>query len=196
MTFASLHSSESSEWHSPADVVELARTVLGPIDLDPASCEAANRTVRAARYITAAEDGLASPWGSVERPATVFLNPPTGPGVVVAFWSRLLAERVCGRLTDAIFLAFSLEQALATQRAGRGILSFPFCIPRKRIAFVCGYAAPAERKQALLFGGPVEVPELKNEAPTHGNAVVYVPGTRDLSTMFCAAFAALGEVRR
>jgi len=37
------------DWHSPAQVIEAARTVMGGINLDPASCEAANEIVRAAR---------------------------------------------------------------------------------------------------------------------------------------------------
>lgn len=195
MSASAQHSSETSEWYSPPEVVERARAVLGGIDLDPASCEVGNRTVRAKRYIGAREDGLTAPWGACDLPVTVYLNPPTGRGMVVGFWSRLLDESRSGRLLDAVFVAFSLEQALTTQRAGRGILSFPFCIPRKRLAFVSVVSAAADRPQVSLFGGEPEPPE-GSESPTHANAIVYVPGERDQSALFCEVFSDMGEVRR
>ena len=42
--------SSNDEWYTPAFIVETARAVLGCIDLDPASCEYANRVVQAGRY--------------------------------------------------------------------------------------------------------------------------------------------------
>jgi ParB family chromosome partitioning protein len=51
-----IHSSMSNEWFTPAENIEAARTVLGAIDLDPASCELADRTVRATHYFTAQDD--------------------------------------------------------------------------------------------------------------------------------------------
>jgi hypothetical protein len=68
-----LRTSASHEWHTPAGIVDAARHVLGGIELDPASCEAANRTVRADRYYTEREDGLAQPWRG-----TCWINPPYG----------------------------------------------------------------------------------------------------------------------
>ncbi len=79
-----IQSSESNEWYTPSVYIEAARTVMGGIDLDPASCEEANRVVRAERYYCDADDGLSKPW-----PGRVWLNPPYGR-LGAVFISRLL----------------------------------------------------------------------------------------------------------
>lgn len=65
------HNSGDCEWYTPACFVESARTVMGNIDLDPASCEYANRTVKAAHYYTKEDNGLLRPWYG-----NIWLNPP------------------------------------------------------------------------------------------------------------------------
>ena len=57
------------EWYTPLRIIEPARRVLGEIDLDPASCEAANRVVKATRIFTESDDGLTQKW---ERHAAHF----------------------------------------------------------------------------------------------------------------------------
>jgi hypothetical protein len=69
----SRHSSESAEHYTPEDIVESARISLGSIDLDPASCEEANRVIQASTYFTREDNGYRREW--VGR---VFLNPPGG----------------------------------------------------------------------------------------------------------------------
>ncbi len=59
------------EWYTPPEIIELVRTVLGEIDLDPASCIEAQRTVMAKRFYTKHNDGLCQKWLG-----RVFLNPP------------------------------------------------------------------------------------------------------------------------
>ncbi|PLS77239.1 MAG: hypothetical protein CYG59_24850, partial [Chloroflexi bacterium] len=88
------HSSKSDDWYTPAHIVAAARQVMGGIDLDPASCAAANQTVQAGRYYTIEDDGLARPWSS-----RVFLNPPYSR---VARWTkRLLVAYNTGEIDQA-----------------------------------------------------------------------------------------------
>ncbi len=73
MADAHKHSSESMEHHTPPEIVEASRKVLGAIDLDPASCTLANTIVRAAKIFTREDNGLGRSWWG-----NVFLNPPGG----------------------------------------------------------------------------------------------------------------------
>jgi len=58
----------NNERYTPADIIEDARKVLGTIDLDPASSELANETVKASKIYTAEDDGLAHDWeGNISK---------------------------------------------------------------------------------------------------------------------------------
>jgi len=58
--------------------------VMGAIDLDPASSEIANRTVKATRYYTKSDDGLAKKWRG-----RVWLNPPYASDLIGLFIDKL-----------------------------------------------------------------------------------------------------------
>jgi hypothetical protein len=130
-----MHSSKTDDHRTPADVIERVHRVLGEIDLDPASSPHANRVVCAAEIFTKEDDGLAQKWFG-----RVFLNPPgNGPGASREWWRKLQAEWLAGRVTEGIFLAFTmqiLQNAQIEQPAGSLLpTDLPFCIPSKRISF-------------------------------------------------------------
>lgn len=167
------HSSASNEWYTPEPVIELARAVLGPIDLDPASDEFGNLSVRASRFFTANDNGLEHSWSG-----TVFLNPPGGKvgnkSQAGLFWSKLMRERP--NIEHAIFLAFSAEALQNTQGKGElSVMDFPICVPSKRVRFGKQHSKPA--------------------APTHSNVVVYVPGKFDNTALFLRVFPKLGKCK-
>jgi hypothetical protein len=109
--------SYSRDWETPAEVIEAARASFGGrIDLDPASCERANLTVRADRYIAPPADGLLAPWFG-----NVWLNPPGkkegDPRHQPAlWWEHLWHEYSERRVTRAAFLIFNLSTLMHTAR--------------------------------------------------------------------------------
>jgi hypothetical protein len=121
----------SNEWYTPSKYIEAAREVMGSIDLDPASCEEANRTVKATRYYSKEENGLLLPWYGC-----VWLNPPYGK--VSSGRSNLY--NFIQKLVDH-YRAGDIEQAITLTTAGTGTKWFqllePYlvCFPRGRIRF-------------------------------------------------------------
>jgi len=174
------HSSATAEHYTPAFIVEAARAVMGGIDLDPASCWAANRTVHAAGIYTAEDDGLSKPWAG-----RVFLNPPggkrDGKSLAKLFWEKLSRDWADGRVTEAVFLAFSVEllQTAQTTKDPPPLPTvFPLCFPARRIAFVGADGKPARGN-------------------THASAIIYLPcvSARDARIRaFVSAFAPIGAV--
>ena len=87
------------ERYTPDSYVQSVRSVLGVIDLDPASCLQANTVVQALRIFTKEEDGLSHPWAG-----RVYTNPPYR-GLQVPFLLKLLDHYRAGEVTSAIALA-------------------------------------------------------------------------------------------
>jgi hypothetical protein len=86
------------EWWTPRQYIKLAVEVMGGIDLDPASCSEANKIVGAARSYDMQANGLHQPWFG-----RVWLNPPYAQSAG-QFVKKLLAEKACGNVNQAIVL--------------------------------------------------------------------------------------------
>ena len=123
---AVLGSSESVEWYTPVKYIDAARRVMGGIDLDPASCEAANELVRAERIFTAENDGLAQEWTG-----RVFMNPPYGRDGSPFFVAKLLDEFIAGHVTAAVLLCAA---RLETQWF-QPLFDHLLCFPNHRVRF-------------------------------------------------------------
>lgn len=119
------HSMASVEWYTPPDVVELCRAALGGfIELDPASCDAAQAIVKAQRY------------GTIDKPIehwpaeSIFCNPPSPP---LGWWAQCAGARnLYG--SRVAYLAYAIEQLSQIARLGypRGAV---VCIPPKRLRY-------------------------------------------------------------
>lgn len=169
-------SSASNEHYTPADIVERARRLMGSIDLDPASCIEAQKTVKANQFIVQTDvrgqqltqlseetyeallpgDGLAlRPWKG-----NVFLNPPGGSFKILnksfsnaaLWWAALVQDWLSGDVKQAVFIGFTLEILRHSQNGcPLPVQAFHRCYPKKRIKF---------------SGAP---------QPTHANVIVYLP---------------------
>ena len=78
-----------NEWATPSEYIESSRLVMGSIDLDPASNDYAQKTVKAIKYYTNKEDGLSKKWEG-----NIYLNPPYAVRVIDLFINKLYEDKV------------------------------------------------------------------------------------------------------
>ncbi len=134
-----LTSSESNEWYTPPELIALVRDVLGPIDLDPASCATANAIIGARHFYTKEQDGFHYTWNA----RNVFLNTPFGKSKnqsLAGLWIARMAEQ---------FQANVFQQGIALTHSRPGYewwetltRLYPVCLTRKKFDFI-----PADPKQ-------------------------------------------------
>lgn len=87
----------NDEWYTSRKIVDACRKTLGGIDLDPASCELANKTVGAKIFYTKEQNGLQFPWTG-----RVFMNPPYSVrGGRAEFISKLVESWLSGEVEAA-----------------------------------------------------------------------------------------------
>ncbi len=140
----------TNEWYTRPKYIEAAKEVMGGIDLDPASCAAANQIVKATRYYTREQNGLEQPWFG-----RVWLNPPYGRSAKMAglhkssiglFVEKLLASYAAGDVTQAIILATTEVNA----KWFYPLWQFPICIPDHRVNFIV--PIQQKNKYSQMFG--------------------------------------------
>ncbi|KKK51700.1 hypothetical protein LCGC14_3112340, partial [marine sediment metagenome] len=135
------------EWYTPEAILDAAREVMGGIDLDPASCELANRVVNATTYFTEENNGLEQDWQG-----RVFLNPPFAHPIVRHFAEKLLDSFGDGSVTEAVWLSNAcVDVGWWQQLASNGIV----CFHRGRIKFygADGQLQPPTLGQTIIYLG-------------------------------------------
>jgi ParB family chromosome partitioning protein len=75
----------NNEWYTPAKYIEAARRVMGSIDLDPASSNFAQKTVKADWFYTSDSSGLDKDWKG-----NIWMNPPYSMPEIRLFINKLL----------------------------------------------------------------------------------------------------------
>jgi len=179
------HLSMSAEHYTPEYVVEAARrTLQGKIDLDPASCHAANEVVKARKYYTRTDSGLKNPWEG-----NLFINPPgdcgRGPDglyeecrnqkrcgckLPLRFWQRLEEEfnphnpQSPLGVKAFVWVGFNISHLRMLQQNKRinMLRHCDICIPAKRISFTGN--SPTQ-DNVIIYGGPKPVSFQINFAP-------------------------------
>lgn len=141
-----------NEWYTPTEYVEAVRDVLGNIDLDPASTQLANETVRATRFYAREDDGLNQPWAG-----KVFLNPPYAQPYIAQFVEKLVAEVNALRVTEAILLTHNYTDTAWFHNAEARCNAI--CFTRGRIGFLSPSgerAAPTQGQAFFYYGDDLE----------------------------------------
>lgn len=129
--------SGNQEMYTPPYIIEAVRKVLGTIDLDPASCEKANETVKATNYFSLESEKqlgirtLDIQWNFWNQPdpVTAFMNHPYGRIENKLWTQKLIHEYNVGNVSQAICLVFA-----ATSEAWfQPLLDYPICFIAGRV---------------------------------------------------------------
>ncbi|WP_299142426.1 hypothetical protein [uncultured Vibrio sp.] len=190
-------SSEDVEYYTQAEWIEAARLCMGSIELDPASSFIANETVKATRFFTIGDNGLAQEW----KADTLWMNHPFHRGEKACpkdrskckklkckrgknrrghhighdipsnmdWIKKLISEYEAGNVKEAICITF----ANTSEAWFRELLKYPQCMPNRRVQ----YRKPNG--------------ELNNNV-TKGSAITYLGSNLD---GFISAFKELGTIK-
>lgn len=144
-----MSSTGNFEWYTPPEVADLARDVMGGIDLDPASCEYANGLIKAKRFYTKQDNGLQLPWKG-----RIWMNPPFAYSLIMKFSDRLVGEYRRGGVKQAVVLVPNATQRVWFQRLASYCTGV--CFPRKRMSFHTDQGVPnggSLKGQCLFYLG-------------------------------------------
>ena len=137
--------SGNNEWYTPVNIIEAARVAMGSIDVDPASNDIAQQTVKAETYYTAETNGLDKEWVG-----NVWLNPPYASDLIGKFIDKLVSEKK--NYNQAVVL---VNNATETEWFNKIVsISSMVCFPKSRVKFY--------------------MPDGKTGAPLQGQAVLYI----------------------
>lgn len=138
---------DGNEWFTPAEYIAAARSCMGSIDLDPASCKAAQKTVGASEFFTKRDNGLSLEWHG-----NVWLNPPYSHPEVELFTKALIDAYDDGSVKQAVLLVNNCTDAAWCQAL---LNRFPCCFTAGRVKFTNAKGAlfATRQGQAIFYLG-------------------------------------------
>ena len=145
------NNSGENEWYTPEYLIESARLVLGNIDLDPASSELANKTVKAGMYYTKEKSGIDKNWFG-----NVWLNPPYAQPLISQFSQAVINKRKGYK--QAIILVNNATETNWLQEMIR--ISDCICLLKSRVKFI-------------------DMDGKASGAPLQGQIVLYIGNNKD-----------------
>ena len=141
-----MYNSGINEWYTPESIINLVYNVMGNIDLDVASSDIANKTVKAKKYYTKESDGLVQKWYG-----NVFMNPPYSAKLIQQFAEKLVNER--DNIDQAIVLVNNATETKWFKKISQ--ISSAVCFPVGRVKFYApnGEIASPLQGQTILYIG-------------------------------------------
>jgi ParB family chromosome partitioning protein len=138
-----------NEWYTPPEYIEAAKSLMGRIDLDPASSRKANEIVGANKYFSMEDDGLSKKWAG-----KVWLNPPYSQPLISSFSEAVSRKYETGEITEACVLVNNATETSWFQRMLK--VTAAVCFPSGRIRFINKdgkpFGAPLQGQAILYFG--------------------------------------------
>jgi len=123
-----INTSGNDEWYTPVQYIDMAREVMGGIDLDPASCRQGQENVKAEKFYMREDNGLEQPWNG-----RVWLNPPYSVPLLDQFVQKMGDEFIAGNVAQAIVLTHSFTDTKWFHLLAD--ISSQVCFTRGRIKF-------------------------------------------------------------
>jgi phage N-6-adenine-methyltransferase len=149
--FAELHGNKNNDWYTPKLYIDLAREVMGGIDLDPATSAFAQETVGAKTFYTVDDDGLSKEWAG-----RVWINPPFSN--VLPFADKLISHLEVGDVTQAIVLTNNNTDTVWWHKMAE--LANGVCFTKGRISFYDTFgntSAPTNGQCFFYFGEKLQL---------------------------------------
>jgi len=154
------------EYYTPVPIIEAARRTMGRIGFDPASCELANQTVKATRYFTVADNGLARDWIA----DTLWMNHPFSRQYNAAWIRKLIHEYKSERTQQACCITF----ASTSEAWFRPLFAYPQCYLTPRTNYIGTDGRPVRgvsKGSVVTYMGP-NVDSFAREFSQLGNIMV------------------------
>ena len=139
----------NNEWYTPREIIDAARTVLGAIDLDPASSPEANAIVGASTFYTLQQNGLAQSWRG-----RVWMNPPYAQPAIEHFAAKF-AEGVGAReITAGVVLVNNATETDWFSHLSN--VATAVCFPTGRVRFW----SPTASRRRRFKDKPCSIPAI------------------------------------